>query len=254
MLEEQDESEVKKASLVKRISFTADDEAPDEGEAWLISYADMMTLVACFFILMMAFANFDQPTFKRVARQVEKHFKGANLQVEPDENTELAAKIQSISQLTEQLEVQVHPDGLEVKFNSGFLFDSGESQLKLGAVELLQLVTEIISVKKSRYFVEVHGHTDSTPLSKTRRYIDNWDLSAARAASVVRELVFMGFSPKVLNAIGHADSVPEAPERDENGQQIPANMAKNRRVILFIRDLYESEKVGLGLTFEKNKK
>jgi chemotaxis protein MotB len=253
MLNDDQEVDIKKVSEVKNISFATDDEGSDDGDAWLISYADMMTLVACFFILMMAFANFDQPTFKRVAKHVEKHFKGANLQVEKDENTELAARIQSISQLTEQVKVLAHPDGLEIEFNSGFLFDSGEANIKTKAVELLRLLTEVISSKKNKYFVEVHGHTDSQPLSKVRRFNDNWELSAARAASVVRELIGLGFSPKTLNAIGHADSVPLEVEVDEKGQYIPENMAKNRRVVIFIKDRYEAEKMGLGLTFEKNK-
>jgi chemotaxis protein MotB len=244
---------IDKISEPRRNLFPSDEGETEDGEAWLTSYADMMTLVACFFILMMAFANFDQPTFKRVAKEVEKHFKGANLQVEKDENTELVTKINSISQLTDQLQVMVHPEGVEIKFNSGFLFDSGESDLTLNAAELLRLLSEVIGEKKDKYIIEVHGHTDSSPLVKSKRYRDNWELSAARAASVVKEFAALGFSPKILQAIGHADSAPDFPETDKSGQLNFINMSRNRRVVIFVRDIYPSEKLGLGVKFEENK-
>ena len=250
--QQKDIEQIKSYSPDKRIALVTEDVESDDSESWLISYADLMTLLACFFILMMAFANYDQPTFKRVAKQIGKYFKGAELEIEKNQNKELAMKISSIGPLKEQTQVTAHEDGLEIKFNSGFLFNTGESHLKEDALEKLRLLSEVIGQKKDLYKIEVHGHTDSVPLSFGRRFKDNWELSSARAAAVVREFVRLGFSPKILSPIGHANSFPELPEVDQNGKEIKDNQAKNRRVIIFVREIHQSEKLGLGLEFEKN--
>lgn len=246
-LDPKDIEEVKTIIPEKRNSFIIDEGDSDDSDGWLVSYADLMTLLACFFILMTTFANYDKPTFKRVAKQVGEYFKGAELEVEKNQNIELATKISSIGILKEQTEVTAHEDGLEIKFNSGFLFDSGDSNLNELAIEKLRLLSEVIGQKKNTYIIEVHGHTDGVPLSLGRRFKDNWELSSARAAAVVREFVGLGFSPKILNPIGHSNSLPALPELDSNGIEIKENQTKNRRVIIYIRDSSPSEKVGLGL-------
>ncbi len=251
--EPKDIEEAKSYSPEKRISLVSEDAESDDSEGWLVSYADLMTLLACFFILMTAFANYDQPTFKRVAKEVGQYFKGSALQLEKNQNVELATKVSSIGSLKEKTEVIAHEDGLEIKFNTGFLFDTGESHLTGDAIEMLRLLSEVIGQKKFSYAIDVHGHTDSMPLSAGRRFKDNWELSSARAAAVVREFVRLGFSPKILNPIGHADSFPEKEEFDSNGQVIKENQSKNRRVIIFVRDMIKSEKLGLGHAFEKDK-
>lgn len=250
--QQKDIEEVKTYTPEKRISLVLDETDGDESESWLISYADLMTLLACFFILMMAFANYDQPTFKRVAKQVGKYFKGSELNIEKNQNEELAKMISSLGPLKAQTEVTSQEDGLEIKFNSGLLFDTGDSKLKPEAIENLRLLGEVIGQKKVAYMIEVHGHTDSVPLSTGKRFKDNWELSSARAAAVVREFIELGFSPKILNSIGHANSLPEYPEFDVNGREIKENQARNRRVIIVVREIKQSEKLGLGLEFEKN--
>ena len=84
------------------------------------------------------------------------------------------------------------------------------------------------------YSVLVEGHTDDQPIA-SRIFPSNWELSAARAARVVRFFIDSGVSPDRLKAAGLADTQPEAPNTTSEGVPIPENRARNRRVaIIFL--------------------
>jgi chemotaxis protein MotB len=81
------------------------------------------------------------------------------------------------------------------------------------------------------YSITVEGHTDDVPI-ETNLFPSNWELSTARAASVVRALVANGIPAAKLRAAGYADIMPKAPNRDGAGRPIPENQAQNRRVVI----------------------
>lgn len=109
-----------------------------------------------------------------------------------------------------------------VKIGSGGAFPSGDATLTPLAVSLIDKIGEVAQQNNAR--IVIGGHTDNVPIS-TVRYRDNWDLSAARAVSVVRELVSgRGFSPTQIQAQGFADTQPVAPNDSA------ANRALNRRI------------------------
>lgn len=251
--DKQEKFEYKEEDLIPQITSFADDEGDDDGDAWLMSYADMMTLVACFFILMTAFASYDTKSFSRVAKEVKKHFKGANVQDKEDLSTELISKLEAITQNKEIIKVRSVDNGIEIKFNSAYFFETADASLKSEMESLLSVIVEVIIDTKKDFIVEAHGHTDSRPL-KSGRFKNNWELSAARAVSVIKKFDEKKYNQKNLIALGYGASRPEIADRDSSGKIIEENLIKNRRVILLVKEPSEQITLGLGNIYKKNVK
>ncbi len=118
------------------------------------------------------------------------------------------------------------------QFSSATFFASGAAILTDSGQSILgSLLGRLQSPEFAAYRITVEGHTDDEPIGSTQ-FPSNWELSAARAAAVVRFLVEQGVSASRLRAAGYADTRPLAPNRDAAGNPIPANQAMNRRVVI----------------------
>ena len=199
-------------------------EAEESEEIWLISYADLMTLLFGLFVLMYSFAMSRTPEdVEKVKEGVARSFGGSY--VAPFKK--LTNEIQSAKSRTPLLQdVAIQPlrNGLEVTFQSGLLFETGSADLTEQVQNALKIIAEIIVIE---------GHTDDVPIN-TARFPSNWELSSVRASRVVREFIKYGFDPTRINAVGFADSKPLVPNVDENGVPLPENRARNRRVVIKI--------------------
>ena len=118
--------------------------------------------------------------------------------------------------------------GIEVEMKSKMLFTSGSARLSRTAIKLLRDVADILKPLPNQIFVE--GHTDNVPI-RTILFPSNWELSAARAASVVHLLGKFDIEPGRMAAIGYGEYRPTAENTNEDGRQ------KNRRVALIIKTL-----------------
>lgn len=125
---------------------------------------------------------------------------------------------------------EIDEKGLVIRFSEHALqFESGTAELTQKSKETLATVANIIKQKFSIHYIQVEGHTDSNPVTNKIKYPSNWELSAARASSVVRFLIHnSGFNPKLFSAVGYADTVPIA------SNSTPQNRAKNRRVEIVV--------------------
>jgi chemotaxis protein MotB len=112
---------------------------------------------------------------------------------------------------------------IELEMNSEMLFLSGEAQLSKKAQPVLNKIAEVINALPNA--INVEGHTDDKPIN-TLKFPSNWDLSSARATSVVQEFVKEGINPSRLSAIGYGEFHPIADNKLEEGR------FKNRRVTL----------------------
>ena len=229
-------------------SSNKSEEIPEEdtGELWLTSYADLMTLVACFFIMMMAFANFDDPAFRKMAKDVGKYFRGANLQVVEDEFTELMTHLETITHDTDKVKITSSVDGAEMVFKSSYLFNSGSADLKPEIVETMQIVIKSIMRKSKNYFIEVEGHADIISKFKDQgRFKDNWMLSSSRAAAVIQVFEESGYPINQMRSVGYGNSRPKHPHLDLQGKVIEDNLSENRRIVVKITNLKNSDSFGL---------
>ncbi len=113
--------------------------------------------------------------------------------------------------------------GITVEINASVLFDSGEARLQIPAVRALTAVGQILAT--TDFPITVEGHTDNAPIS-TPLFPSNWELSGARAASVVRLFIDTGVDPRRLTATGYAEQRPVADNATFEGRQ------RNRRVAI----------------------
>ncbi len=124
------------------------------------------------------------------------------------------------------IEVEFRKGRLVVKLSSAILFDSGKTTLKTeGETALSKLVPALKSVGKREFLVA--GHTDNVPI-KTARFKSNWELSTARAVTVVKFLVESGYPANQIGAAGFGENDPVADNKN------PAGQAKNRRIEIIL--------------------
>lgn len=210
-------------------------DAHDESN-WLVSYADMMTLLCGFFIMMFSMAKLDEPEFEKVKEEVAKHFGGDY----KSPTAELAKFITQIIQeagLEKEVVVKSDPFGVSLTFHSTVFFDTLSAEVSPQGQGVLAKLIEAVSsrqdVELKQYKIVVEGHTDSRPVL-SGNFPSNWELSGARAARVVRFFMDKGFDPTHLTAIGYSDTRPVLPSRAPSGAWDDEAMAKNRRVVIRI--------------------
>jgi chemotaxis protein MotB len=209
-------------------------------EPWLVSYADMMTLLFGFFVLMYAFAaaKLDKlpdeslDSFVLMRKEVAKHFGGTYTAPLEQAAEALKQAVKDSSPATD-LSVKLTPEGIEATFTSQALFASGSADLAGWAGDTLTAFAKTVLAKGSEYRVVVEGHTDDAPIVAAKgKFPTNWELSGARASAVVRLFADAGFKEDRLMAIGFGSSRPSVPNRDADGAPAPDNMAKNRRITI----------------------
>ncbi len=234
-----------------------DDEDQEEGnsERWLITYADMITLLMAFFIMMYAMSKVDQGRFSALATSVRTEFAGSGLPSGPDValvNQGIATSLGIVNGTRFGLRANIekglnkslastglrkHVEVLEVDGNlvirlldDEVLFASGSASLTQQNRELLSRIATILRVLP--FAVRIEGHTDNLPIH-TRLFPSNWELSTRRATNVVLYLVrSQNLPPDQFSAAGYADTKPVAPN------DTAANRRKNRRIdmVVFTRE------------------
>lgn len=198
----------------------------EESEPWLLSYSDMVTLLLAFFVLFFAISNLDQTKFEMIMDYFSRSETMPLHQLEQRFN-ELIEQ----HQLQESVDVQLTPDGLLVNFQDKILFDSGKADLKPEAYPVLEALADILKAPEvQEREIRVEGHTDTVPLTQNAAYPSNWELSAARAARVIRYLIQQQIRSDRFVAVGYADTRLRVPETPEN-----RGLPINRRVSLLIK-------------------
>ncbi len=210
----------------------------EDTDAWLITYADMVTLLLCFFIILFSMSSPDKTQFKKVAEALRKEGFYTSLMPAEDAYESLKQQLSlslGASGYDQFMAVNQTPDAIEVELSSSAFFRQGSAKLTRDALPMLKLMSEqVLPLKDDDVTIEIEGHTDDR-FVRSEQYPSSWELSAARAANVVRYLVAQGFPKEKLRAVGLADAHPKAPNRDTTGTPIPANQALNRRVVLKLK-------------------
>jgi chemotaxis protein MotB len=177
---------------------------------WLINYADLMTEMVCFFIILYALSaalNKNVQNAKKVIEEIMQDQKLAG-------------------------EVKMNKEGLQITFeeqgNMAF-FESGKAEISAPMILILDKLTPTLSQLSQKYDITIEGHTDNVPINSPQ-FPSNWELSTARATNVVKYLIQnKSFSPARLAAIGYGEYKPVALNDNEQ------NKAKNRRVVFFVK-------------------
>ncbi len=229
------------------------EEESSDGEAWLATYADLVTLLLCFFVLLFASSTLDVQKFQAF---ISSFPGGSGVMPGGDKMDDLPTlsgdsedeytdkeleDLTSIKELidgygvekgiSEDIETVIEERGLLVRSLDNVFFDSGKVDVKPEAKAMLDFIGEVIKKEEfSGRQIKVEGHTDSDKItSASNKYRDNWELSAIRATNVLRYLVeAQGIEGNRVSISGYGDNRPLVPN------DTPANKAINRRVDLII--------------------
>ncbi len=234
----------------------------DNTDRWMVSYADFVTLLFAFFVVMYAMSSVNEGKYRVLADTMNEAFKVAPKSPEPiqigKENKVVSSaettktiikpiKVLPKSQRTYEREMQQiaktvsksvqplidqglikvtkHDLWVEIEMNSKILFSSADSELEDEAFPALKALAEVLKTLPNS--IDVEGHTDNIPI-KNELFPSNWELSASRAASVVHLFTRYGVNPKRLSSIGYAEFRPVA------SNATPEGRLRNRRVKIVI--------------------
>jgi chemotaxis protein MotB len=233
------------------------EEAHENHERWLLSYADFITLLMIFFIIMYSMSNLDKEKYKQVASGLQKAMGGgggANIigvdggvsidqsnapidtnLVEMNEEERLGQVKEAVdkylgeSGLSNSVETKVEERGLVLSFKDSLFFDSGKADIKPEQAKKLIEIGKLLNqpiVNKS--FIRVEGHTDDRPMN-SYQFKSNWDLSVIRASNVLQLLINQsGIKAERISAAGYGEFRPKATNSTDSGR------ATNRRVDILI--------------------
>lgn len=206
---------------------------------WQGTYGDCVTLLLCFFVMLLASSKMDTVMFEQIRsgmtrefmdRQVDKPVTLLRSDLDDDLRTLKMDEVTSLG--SDHL-------GLILDIEADAFFSSGSARLKAEAIPALRRLASTLNAPRYNIFrFEVQGHTDDTPIN-TEQYPSNWELSSARASAVARFLIDNGVAPTRLRAVGLADIQPLYPNRDAFGEPIKHNQQRNRRVRLRMDPVYK---------------
>ena len=237
--------------------FAAGAASVNEGlPGWFGTFADMMTLLFAFFVLLAALSTMDPVKIMEMANSTGKSLGSkikkegaAELEGEFDKvATKLSQVKASLDEMVEKIEAEMKDSkgdppvevttsskGVTLEISGDFSFGSGSAGISPGLKELLseKIVPEI---KNSIFQIEIAGHTDSDVLPKAyqQRFPSNWELSTARGSAVVRNVIEQGVDPTRLVAAGYADWVPR-------GQAQNLTQQVDRKTVLELNDTPEKK-------------
>lgn len=227
-------------------------------DRWLISYADFITLLFAFFVVMYAISSVNEGKYRVFSASLISAF--GNQAPRPEAVAPLSEQDMLLKSLVErrnarlaerqrmqqermqaiannlkqilaplvksgQVSITQTERGLVLEINASVLFDSGEAVLQGDSVKTLTKVAEVLG--QGDHAIEVQGHTDDVAINSTQ-FPSNWELSSARASSVVRLFIEHGVAAQRLTAVGSASNHPVA------SNDTPEGRARNRRVAVTI--------------------
>lgn len=238
-------------------------------ERWMVSYADFITLLFAFFVVMYSLSTINEGKYKVLSDSIVSAFRNINVNEtgppivlppitpppilpipvvinRPAENRQAEARrveqVQKMRSMADNIREVLEPltrsgqvtvtegaHGISVEINASVLFAPGEATLGPAAIAPLRAVAQVIA--GATFPIKVEGHTDNIPIS-TFRFPSNWELSSSRASSVVRLFIDAGVTADRLTAAGYSDQRSIADNTTEAGR------ARNRRVTILIESMF----------------
>jgi chemotaxis protein MotB len=219
-------------------------------ERWLVSYADFITLLFAFFVVLYASSQIDRNKMNALSDAIHQAFQRFGVLAEANPGKPLGAgpgagPVQKIgldgtaadALLRKQLEDILGPeirnrsvairherDGLVISFREMAFFDSGSAAMRGTGLQTLDRIVALLR----QYNLRIEGHTDNVPI-RNSLFPSNWELSTARATGIIQELItHHDFPPEQLSAAGYAEFHPTADNATDEGRRL------NRRIDIVI--------------------
>lgn len=226
-------------------------EEHENHERWLVSYADFITLLFAFFVVLYATSQADQEKQEEFEESIKQQFAGYMISGSGSGGGEshgsgrdllsdefpsrrsgprevhdyVERKLENVDEET-LTGIQHDTLGVRIQMAASKLFPSGTADLKASSLQALDQIGPLLKASGRKIVIE--GHTDDEPI-RTEKYPSNWELSAARATRIVRHLISRyGVDPNRITAVAYADQKPVVPNGSEE------NRARNRRIEILI--------------------
>lgn len=232
--------------------FDRENDSEHKSPKWIVTYADLTTLLLVFFVLLFASSQIDANKFGALTDSFQSGSTSPENKeppfeaTAPNEDHETTTSSGSTEETQQNMErvlqraksmlqeydlgnnvvVTRQKKGVVIVLQNDILFDTGQAMLRDDATDFLQKTAELLNTIP--YDVRVEGHTDNRPISSFR-YPSNWELSSARAAGVIRHFVQQhSLRPQRFSAVGYGEHQPVASNKEAEGRE------ENRRVEIVI--------------------
>lgn len=228
------------------------EEEPENHERWLLSYADFITLLMIFFIIMYSMSEMDKSKYNELASVFSMEMGGGgtgileggsesddvenskgSIELTEEEQQEVVKETIDAyidtSELNDSVTTSIEERGLVLSFNDALFFDSGNAEIKENQQNKFVDIGKLLNqpaLKNS--FIRVEGYTDSVPVSNPK-YKSNWDLSVLRASNVAQIIIKdSGINPNRISVVGYGEYRPKSDNTTNEGR------IENRRVDILI--------------------
>lgn len=210
---------------------------------WMDTYADTITLLLTFFILLYSISAVDSEKLQELSEALQFSLTGkqsvkqleslddikVDIEKESNKYEDLAKKLNEIidkNSLTEVIKIREEDRGIVLQVDESILFDPGKAEIKESSVDILDTISKIIEETDNDIIAE--GHTDNVPINN-EKYKSNWELSTDRALNIVKYFIEnKKINPVRLSVKGYGEYNPIAPN------DTPENRSKNRRVDILV--------------------
>jgi chemotaxis protein MotB len=217
---------------------------------WLAAFGDLMSLLLCFFVLLLSMSTMDAKKVQEAIGSLagalsvleggtkteisrERQQQATPIETQEETSNRVKTMSKTLVEINEMLKTSGSPeitleeaeDGFIIRLPDGLLFKPGSAVIEnQDALLFLKRIALVVQRLPEELHVNARGHTDNVPPDQTSPYKDNWELSTARAVSVAKELIKNAIDPKKITASGKAEFDPITSNATEEGR------AKNRRV------------------------
>ena len=246
------------------------EEEHENHERWLVSYADFITLLFAFFVVMYALSTVNEGKYRVLSNSMVSAFRNVDINTEsqqiivkpipivqkpgaPANSRETAKQKQRdkmrnvakdildvMAPLIAQGKVRVLETsrGVTIEINDSILFSPGQALLQPTLIKAMSAIADVLV--PTDFPITIEGHTDNIPIN-TQQFPSNWELSAVRATTVLRLFADAGVAADRLTAIGYADTRPVEPNLMADGR------ARNRRVSILIDSAIPEQAKEVGI-------
>jgi chemotaxis protein MotB len=197
-------------------------------EGWLLSYADLITNLLLFFVMLLSAAQISRVKMQQIAKNLSGDPAPQSLESIQEE---IEAQIRKAG-LEKVIRTDLNDDGLALSLNSGIMFDSGSALVRKDWEPVLNGMLSTLSRYGEKYSFAVEGHTDQNPVvNGVGKFASNWELASSRAIEVRGRLEVVGVPRAHIRVEAYADTKPLA-EKELKGLSPEERLARHRRVVV----------------------
>jgi len=209
---------------------STDDSEIEERVEWIYTYADMVTLLLCFFVLMFATSSPEQGKLQALSDAFNRIPWSGSPFIHEGSDSILDMKSLASQLVTKQITskeeiISSDWDGLKISFSGAVIFQKGSATPQKTSLPALEKLAAVLYTLPNK--ITIAGHTDNNPI-KTKQFSSNWALSSARAVSVAEILVQYGIKPERIKIVAYGATKPKVANEGKENQE------KNRRIDVLV--------------------